>query len=75
MLRSETYKYCVYDSGSLRESLVDLTQDPGELRNLATDPEFRATLEEHRQLLAEWMAETGDDQASLFTISSTRPRG
>src|SRR5688500_7484339 len=34
MLRSTRYKYCVYDQGEHRESLVDMENDPGELVNL-----------------------------------------
>ncbi|MHB8902905.1 MAG: sulfatase family protein, partial [Thermoguttaceae bacterium] len=40
MVCSGRYKYCVYESGSRREQLVDLEADPGETRNLADDPAF-----------------------------------
>jgi arylsulfatase A-like enzyme len=54
MLRSERYKYCVYDQGHNRESLYDLEKDPGELVNLAGDPADQAILNEHRAMLLEW---------------------
>lgn len=60
MLRTERYKYCVYDQGERRESLVEMTRDPGELRNLAANPAFASVLAEHRQLLFEWSRATGD---------------
>lgn len=60
MLRTARYKYCVYDQGERRESLVDMEKDPGEQVNLAVDPAFVAVLNEHRRMLAEWARRTGD---------------
>jgi choline-sulfatase len=60
MLRTDRYKYCVYDQGARRESLIDMTRDPGEQRNLAGDAAFGAVLAEHRRLLFEWSRTTGD---------------
>jgi arylsulfatase A-like enzyme len=60
MLRSRRYKYTVYSEGAHREALVDLEKDPGEMVNLAADPKHRATLVEHRSMLAEWCRQTGD---------------
>jgi arylsulfatase A-like enzyme len=56
MVRSQRYKYCVYDHGEHRESLVDLESDPGEMINLAGDPQHHKILRQHRQMLAEWCA-------------------
>ena len=42
------------------EELYDLQNDPHEIDNLADDPRFRAILEQHRSLLAQWIEETGD---------------
>lgn len=61
MLRAQRYKYCVYDAGDHRESLVDLEKDPGEMLNLARDPKFAGLLQEHRRKLAAWCAKYGDD--------------
>ena len=60
MLRSERYKYCVYDQGQHRESLVDLEKDPGELVNLVDDPASVAILNDHRAMLLEWSRAAGD---------------
>lgn len=60
MVRSERFKYCAYDLGLQRESLVDLESDPGELVNLAGNKEYRKVLEQHRQYLAEWCRQTKD---------------
>jgi arylsulfatase A-like enzyme len=48
MVRSQHYKYCVYDQGIQRESLVDMQADPGETVNLAGESSHRAVLETHR---------------------------
>jgi arylsulfatase A-like enzyme len=60
MLRSERYKYTVYSEGARRESLVDLSKDPGEMVNLAGKAEFAPVLAEHRKMLAQWCRQYGD---------------
>jgi choline-sulfatase len=49
--------------------LFDLQKDPGETRNLAGDQAHSRLLAEHRKLLQEWMARTGDNSldASVST--------
>ncbi|MGK0155278.1 MAG: N-sulfoglucosamine sulfohydrolase [Neolewinella sp.] len=42
------------------EELYDLQADPHEIRNLADAPGVRAQLEQHRNLLADWIEQTGD---------------
>jgi len=42
------------------EELYDLQADPWEIRNLASDPSYRATLERMRKILADWIQTTGD---------------
>jgi arylsulfatase A-like enzyme len=42
------------------EELYDLTSDPHQIRNLATDPKHRSELLRHRQLLDEWSIRTDD---------------
>ena len=44
----------------LPEELYDLESDPHEIHNLAEDSAFQEELEKHRQLLKDWIAETGD---------------
>jgi choline-sulfatase len=60
MVRSQHYKYCAYSEGRQRESLVDLERDPGEMTNLAGDPQFQKTLNRHTAMLAEWCGRTHD---------------
>jgi len=67
MLRGQKYKYTAFSEGRLRESLVDLDKDPGEMTNLAVDPKFSRILAEHRAMLADWCRKTGDS----FTVPGT----
>lgn len=66
MLRSDQYKYCVFSLGEPRESLIDLHNDPGELRNLATDVEYARILNQHRAWLKEWIEQTADADAREY---------
>lgn len=66
MIRSEKFKYCVYESGDNKESLVDMENDPGEMRNLVDDPKFRDVLVKHRRLLKEWIELSDDKDGSKF---------
>jgi arylsulfatase A-like enzyme len=56
------------------EELYDLETDPHEIVNLAGDPAHASELEHHRQLLAGWIAATGDkgqepeDDAGLIQV-------
>ncbi len=60
MVRSDRYKYVVFDWGKNPEQLFDLQGDPGELKNLAPDPEYAAVIHRHREMLGEWKQRTDD---------------
>ena len=66
MIRSQRYKYCAFDDPDSKESLVDMENDPGEMRNLVDDPKFQEVLAEHRRLLADWSKISGDNDASKY---------
>ena len=68
MVRSDLFKYCVYDSDTPSESLVDMTADPGEMRNLASLPEYQDALIQHRRYLSQWIEESNDEHARGFAI-------
>jgi len=51
MVRTDQYKYCVYDHGKQRESLVDMKNDPLETKNIATDPGSKRIVQTHRNIL------------------------
>lgn len=54
MVRSERYKYCVYDTLNNREELYDLKNDPGETWNIAGEKSMRPVLLKHRSYLKEF---------------------
>lgn len=60
MVRTNKYKYAVYNEGQFREQLFDMHDDRGETRNLAASPEHRDVLTEHRRRLAAWCQRTND---------------
>lgn len=60
MVRTDRFKYCVYDSGEHPEQLTDMKNDPGEMKNLAETGTFRSVLDQHRRLLKDWIERTGD---------------
>ncbi|MCA8989780.1 MAG: sulfatase, partial [Planctomycetaceae bacterium] len=49
-----------FSDSRVPEEFYDLENDPHEIHNLANDPAHRQALEEHRKMLASWIAETGD---------------
>ncbi|HUX94575.1 MAG TPA: sulfatase-like hydrolase/transferase [Bacteroidales bacterium] len=59
MVRTERFKYNYFTSGKNNEQFFDLINDPGEMRNLAYDPEFREEIESHRQILRDWIRDRG----------------
>ena len=60
MVRTEQFKYIVYEHGRGREQLFDMYEDPGEMVDLSTTARYNDILERHRDLLLEWCIETGD---------------
>ena len=73
MIRTRKFKYCVYDSIDNKESQVDMENDPGEMRNLVGDRQFKDVLAEHRRLLADW-ARLSNDEDGLEYIRNSRKR-
>lgn len=55
MVRTPQYKYVLYEAGKNREMLYDMTNDRGEMRNLAIEQRHEDTVKQHRTLLLEWM--------------------
>jgi arylsulfatase A-like enzyme len=66
MLRTERFKYCIYDSGKNCEQLIDLKNDPGEMTNLANIEDYKKVLDSHRQLLCQWVERTSDKIAAEY---------
>ncbi len=74
MVRTDRYKYCVYEHGVRREALYDLETDPLETVNLAGEAEYRQTLLEHRARLAEFAERHNDPLATDLLSNDVEPR-
>jgi arylsulfatase A-like enzyme len=74
MIRTDRFKYCVYVHGQNRESLVDLQNDPGEMKNLARDPAHRETLLAMRERLRKWGVENRDPLVAEMLADDVKPR-
>jgi arylsulfatase A-like enzyme len=74
MVCTDRYKYCVYSRGSRRESLVDLQADPGESKDLATEPAYQKVLLEHRELLRKFAREHHDPLVDELLADDVPPR-
>jgi len=70
ILISGRFKYAVYDRGEPRELLVDLKSDPGEMNNLAVDPQHDDVLAQHRRLLRMWYEENGEALGKEYIVAS-----
>ncbi len=68
MICGKKFKYCIYTSGVIRESLVDLENDPGEMKNLVKDSKYKDILIKYRQYFKEWAKLSKDKDASKFII-------
>ena len=68
VLVTERHKYAVYDHGEPREMLVDLQSDPGEMNNLAVDPQYADLLARHRRRLREWYDENGEKLDEKYIV-------
>lgn len=62
------FKYTLFREGTRREQLVDLEQDPGEMRNLAVDPAMQPQLRAARQQLKQSHALVGTQLPTRFSI-------
>lgn len=54
-VRTNRYKYVLYDRGNHREQLFDMLSDRGEMRNLAVENKYKEELKQHREILRQWM--------------------
>lgn len=54
-IRTDHYKYVLYDKGRHREQLFNMQTDRGEMRNLAVESTYKKELQKHRDILRQWM--------------------
>ncbi|MHC4214630.1 MAG: sulfatase family protein [Planctomycetota bacterium] len=69
MIRTDSFKYMVFDSGANREFLIDLKNDPGEMHNIADDRKYKDQLNHLRKLLCDWVNEVNDEIGKKYVIS------
>jgi len=74
VLWGQRFKYAVYDQGDPREMLIDLENDPGEMRNLAVEPEYQAEIRRHRKLLQQWYADNGESLNEKYVTDGSLPQ-
>jgi len=60
MIRTEDFKYYIFNQGRQPEMLIDMKNDPGEMENLVGNPDYEKVLEEHRRMFAKYKKENGD---------------
>jgi choline-sulfatase len=73
MVRTDRFKYCLYDRGARRESLFDEVDDPLETRNLASEPRHRDDVAQARSLLRAHGRQYGD-AAALALLDQVEAR-
>lgn len=73
MIRTSRYKYTRYLEGN-GEELYDLKNDPGEKINLAVHPEYHRILEQHREILNQYIISLNDNFFSLSVVADPKWR-
>ena len=68
VIRTKEFKY-VHFGGGLPPLLFDLTKDPGELTNVATDPAYLAKRLDFAERLLAWRAEHLDQSLALAELT------
>jgi len=63
MVRSNSYKYCLYDHGEQREELFDMKKDRLETENLVVKPQYKDILKLHRDFLETFAVKHKDETA------------
>jgi arylsulfatase A-like enzyme len=53
MIRTPDYKYVTFTNSAV-EQLFDMTNDPGETRNLIDEAKYGSVVADHKKLLEEW---------------------
>ncbi len=71
MVQDDRYKFVYHPTGSTHE-LYDLAEDPGELKNLISNPALADVLTNLKNLLAESMTAAGDGLANSWVLDELR---
>ncbi len=73
MIRTKKYKYIMYHRGKNREQLFDMENDPGELVDLTVEARYNDILQQHRDLLSQWIRQTNDRYFSHYAHPKAWP--
>ncbi len=60
MVRTQKYKYILYNYGENNEQLFDMEADPLEMHNLAADPKHQEIRKQHLGMLEQWCKQHSD---------------
>lgn len=60
MIQTVRYKYALDDIGKNREMFVDIKTDPGETRNLISDPKYKSKIDSLRSRLIKHLTNAGN---------------
>ncbi|MHC4104644.1 MAG: sulfatase family protein [Planctomycetota bacterium] len=60
MIRTMDFKYYIFDQGKQPEMLIDMKKDPGEMKNLVGNPDYKKVLAKHRKIFEKYKKESGD---------------
>jgi choline-sulfatase len=71
MVRSKSYKYCLYDHGKQRQELFDMKKDRLETENLAAKPEYKDIVKQHRDFLKTF-AEKYKDKTAFAMLDQVK---
>lgn len=71
MVRSGSYKYCLYDHGKQREELFDMKKDRLETENLAFKSQYKDIVKQHRDFIKAF-AEKYKDTTALTMLNQVR---
>lgn len=65
---TKDYKYIVYNKGEIKEQLFNLSNDPGEITNLAVIANHKMKLQAMRSYLKKWCKTNGDQFINTIAI-------
>ncbi|MCH2176692.1 MAG: sulfatase-like hydrolase/transferase [Lentisphaeria bacterium] len=61
MVRSQQFKYIIFNQGEPRESLIDMDADPGEMNNLINSVDHAVIIQQHRDYLKDYLQKSADN--------------
>jgi arylsulfatase A-like enzyme len=72
IVRTDRWKFCLNWRPRDLDELYDLRNDPGEMHNLAYEPEYAGVIEDMRRMIAEWLEETDHPFGELIMKAAAK---